>query len=262
MMEVDMGAKREHAIALYMEGIRDGRAREAVTQYTGDRYTQHRTGVADGVEGFVAFFEDFLERTPVRDIQVVRSLEDGQYVFLQAFQSLDDGATQWVTTDFFDTDSSDKLVEHWDVIAAYSTDTPSGHTSVDGSRALEDHEDTESNKKIVRDMVEGVLVAGGTATELEAFVDVDVTQHDTALPDGFGPYAAHVAGEHRSLAYDEIVLLVGEGNFVATLSKARLDAVPTAQVDLYRLSDRKIVERWSNAEPVPPPEEWANSGKF
>ena len=48
-----MGEKRDNAIGLYLEGIRDGRAREAVTRYTGDRYTQHSTGVRDGVEGFV-----------------------------------------------------------------------------------------------------------------------------------------------------------------------------------------------------------------
>ena len=59
----------ENAKALYLEGIRDGRARKAVETYTGDRYTQHSTGVADGVEGFVAFFEPFIERNPQRDIR-------------------------------------------------------------------------------------------------------------------------------------------------------------------------------------------------
>ena len=83
-----MTAKLDNAIALYMDGIRDGNAREAVTKYTGDRYTQHSTGVRDGVEGFVEFFEPFLERNPVRDIQIIRSFEDGQYVFLQAYQNL------------------------------------------------------------------------------------------------------------------------------------------------------------------------------
>ena len=50
-----MSHKIENVKALYLEGIRDGNAREAVTKYTEDRYTQHSAGVADGVEGFVAF---------------------------------------------------------------------------------------------------------------------------------------------------------------------------------------------------------------
>ena len=48
-----MSRKIDSARALYLEGIRDGNAREAVTKYTGHRYTQHSTGVRDGVEGFV-----------------------------------------------------------------------------------------------------------------------------------------------------------------------------------------------------------------
>ena len=67
-----MTQKLANATALYMEGIRDGDVRAAVEAYTGDRYTQHSTGVADGVEGFVEFFNPFVENNPVRDIQVVR----------------------------------------------------------------------------------------------------------------------------------------------------------------------------------------------
>ena len=101
--------KRENAIGLYMDGIRDGNPREAVARYTGDRYTQHSTGVADGQEGFIAFFEPFIARNPKRDIEIVRGIEDGRYVFVQAFQSLNDGEAQWVTTDLFDTDEEGTL---------------------------------------------------------------------------------------------------------------------------------------------------------
>ncbi|MBT8203232.1 MAG: hypothetical protein KJO87_08005, partial [Acidimicrobiia bacterium] len=86
-----MSRKIENATALYLEGIRDGNAREAVTKYTGDRYTQHSTGVRDGIEGFVEFFEDFIERNPVRDIEIKRTLEDGRYLFVHAYQSLNNG---------------------------------------------------------------------------------------------------------------------------------------------------------------------------
>ena len=57
-----MSQRLDNARNLYLEGIRDGKAREAVTQYTGARYTQHSTGVKDGVEGFIEFFEPFISR--------------------------------------------------------------------------------------------------------------------------------------------------------------------------------------------------------
>ena len=52
-----MNNKVNNAKALYMEGIRDGNAKDAVEKYTGARYTQHSTGVRDGKEGFLEFFE-------------------------------------------------------------------------------------------------------------------------------------------------------------------------------------------------------------
>ena len=68
----DMSASKDNALGLYMEGIRDGNALEALNKYTGRRYTQHSTGVADGKQGFLDFFTPFLERTPKRDIRVIR----------------------------------------------------------------------------------------------------------------------------------------------------------------------------------------------
>ena len=113
-----------------------GDQREAVAQYTGDRYTQHSTGVSDGDEGFVEFFEPFIGRNPHRDIRVVRAIEDGRHVFVHAYQSLNHGETQWVTMDFFDTDDDDKIIEHWDVIAPYSSVDPLGsHLDRRGHRA-------------------------------------------------------------------------------------------------------------------------------
>ena len=66
--------KIANATGLYLEGIRDGNVNQALDQYIGDRYTQHSTGVADGKEGFAEFFAPFLERNPIRDIQVVRAI--------------------------------------------------------------------------------------------------------------------------------------------------------------------------------------------
>ncbi len=89
-----MSKRLENAMNLYLEGIRDGKVRASVTKYTGARYTQHSTGVKDGVEGFVEFFEPFISRNRKRDIQIVRAIEDGQYVFLHVYQSLNDSESE------------------------------------------------------------------------------------------------------------------------------------------------------------------------
>lgn len=255
-----MGIRLENAKRLYLEGIRDGNAREAVEKYTGDRYTQHSTGVADGVEGFVAFFEPFIERNPVRDIEIVRGFEDGQYVFIHAFQSLNNGEAKWVTTDFFDTDAEGKIIEHWDVIGAYAEETPSGHTSIDGPTEVTDLDKSDANKAVVREMIEQVLMPGGDPNRIGEWISESYTQHNPDVADGLAAFRQLATAPDRPLNYDEIVLLVGQGNFVATLCKARWGNDPLAQVDLFRLEDGKIVEHWDNAEPAV--DDGVNSGKF
>jgi predicted SnoaL-like aldol condensation-catalyzing enzyme len=260
---VAVSDKKNNAIALYLEGIRDGRVRAAVTSYTGDRYTQHSTGVRDGIEGFVEFFEPFLERNPVRDIEVVRALEDGQYVFVHAYQSLNHGEAEWVTMDFFDTDENDKIIEHWDVISPYVAATPSGHTSVDGASEILDLEHTEANRALVRAMIEDLLMEGGSPHNIDRYISSEqYLQHNAEVEDGLEPFRSKMTAEDRKLFYEEIVLLVAEGNFVASLCKAEWDGAPYAQADLFRVENGRIVEHWDAVEAIGPEEEWVNSGKF
>jgi len=247
-----MGQKLENAKSLYLEGIRDGKAREAVTKYTGDRYTQHSTGVKDGQEGFIEFFTDFIARNPERRIDIVRGWEDGRYVFLQAYQNLGNGDAEWVTTDFFDTDDNGKIIEHWDVISPFAGPNSSGRTQVDGSTEITDLDSTEQNKIVVGDLITNALMTGARTGRIEEFTASEYLSHTTEEADG--------PDHFKALNYDEIVLLVGQGNFVATLCKANREGTPLAQVDIFRLDGGKIVEHWDNSEPVP--ENDVNSGKF
>ena len=260
-----MNPKAQNAINLYLEGIRDGKAREAVTKYTGARYTQHSTGVRDGVEGFVEFFEPFILRNPVRDIQVIRSLVDGSHVFLHVYQSLNNGEAEWVTTDFFDTDQDDKIIEHWDVIASYASITPSGHTSIDGPTEIMDLDKTEANKELVRNLIRDGLMRGGNPRRIREYISPEkYIQHNKEVADGVEHFYRLANAPNRPLNYEEIVLMVGQGNFVATLCRANWKDEEMeqdfAQVDLFRIENGLVVEHWDNVEPVP--ENSVNSGKF
>ena len=260
-----MNTKLKNAKSLYLEGIRDGKVREAVTKYTGSRYTQHSTGVRDGVEGFVEFFEPFLQRNPKRDIQIIRSLVDGQYVFLHAYQSLNDGEFKWVTTDFFDTDENDKIIEHWDVISEYVDATPSGHTSIDGPTEITDLDKTGENKALVRNLIQDGLMKGGNPDNLSRYISEDqYIQHNKEVADGLEHFQKLASMPNRPLNYEEIVLMVGQGNFVATLCRANWNDGSVnqdyAQVDIFRIANGKVVEHWDNVEPVPKND--VNSGKF
>ena len=77
-----MSIQAQNAQNLYLHAIQDGRVAEAQASSVGDNYIQHSTGVPDGKEGFAAFFADFFKRHPERDIKIVRTIEDGNLVFV------------------------------------------------------------------------------------------------------------------------------------------------------------------------------------
>ena len=260
-----MSKRRDNAISLYMKGIRDGKVREAVTKHTGDRYTQHSTGVKDGIEGFVEFFEPFVQRNPHRDIQIVRAIEDGQYVFLHVYQDINNGEAKWITTDLFDTDSDGKIIEHWDVIAPFSEASLSGHTQIDGPNEISDTHITEENKAIVRGYITDVLQRGQVDKITEFVSSESFVQHDPEVADGIDGLTAHIgelAAKGLAMKYDEIFKIIGQGNFVMSYCKMSLGEKQYAVFDVFRLEKGFIVEQWDNMEEIPPKEEWANKGKF
>ncbi|MEM1361035.1 MAG: nuclear transport factor 2 family protein [Pseudomonadota bacterium] len=257
-----MMTAKEHAIGLYMEAIRDGDPRPALDTHIGDRYTQHSTGVKDGKEGFLEFFEPFLERNPVRQMEIRRALQDGPHVFLHAYQSLNDGEAQWVTADFFDSDADGKIVEHWDVIAPYNPLNVSCRSNIDGPTEVTDRHKTASNKAMVIDFIERCLIRNRLDL-LKDYIDpTHFDQHSPMVGDGLDQMLKEFDPTHHKLSYQDCVLAVAEGNFVATLNRARWDETDQCQCDLFRLENDLIVEHWELAETIPPRAEWANSGKF
>lgn len=260
-----MGQKLENAKNLYLQGIRDGKVREAVTTFTGDRYTQHSTGVADGVEGFVAFFEPFIERCKDRDIEVIRTIEDGQYCFVHVMQILNSGEAKWVTADLFDTDANDKIIEHWDVIQAFEENTASGRSMIDGPTEIEDLDKTEANRELIQNFCQEVLVEGNYKNINKYISDTHFHQHSPGIKDGldgFNEYVQQLNGQGIEARYVKIHKLICQGNFSAALSEVRLNGEDWCYIDIFRIKDGKIVEHWDVQEKILPKEQWGNSGKF
>lgn len=257
-----MSVRLDHARGLYLDGIRDGRPREAVAAHTGARYIQHSAGVPDGPEGFVSFFEPFIARNPRREIEIVRAIEDGRYVFLHVYQSLNDGEAEWVTADLFDTDEEGRIVEHWDVISAFEGPGPSGHTQVDGTIEIGDLELTEYNKGRVRLFIAEVL-QNGDLDYFDDYVAEDLIQHAVGLEDGRDAMRNRIEDALDAGVRCEFVFkLIGQGDFVVSYSKSVMDDEAVAAFNIWRISDGRIAEHWSNAETIAPRSEWANSGKF
>lgn len=257
-----MGQGLENVRKIYLEGIAGGDARRAVTEYTGHRYTQHSTGVPDGVEGFLVFFEPFLERNPDREIRIVRIFEDGPWVFCSAYQSLNQGQAKWVTTDLFHTGSDGLILEHWDTIAAYveAGDTLSGNDMAGGADQVDLSADTDATKALVLEYTKQVRQEGDL-TKLPQFVANDLIQHSPAIAGGASGMGQWLASDQCG-QYEFVFQLIGQGDFALTYGKRHAGGKDIAVFDIYRVADGRIVEHWMNEEEIGPRADWGNSGKF
>lgn len=255
-----MGQALDNVRAIYLEGIAGGTARAAVHKYTGHRYTQHSTGVGNGAEGFLKFFEPFVARNPKRDIEIVRSFQDGPWVFCHAYQSLNDGAAQWVTMDMFYTDPNGLILEHWDTIAPHTDTNNSAADMVVGTRDIDHGADTAANKALVLEFTKQVLQEG-RHNKTAAFVAEDLVQHAGTIGAGREGLEDWLRSDAAG-AYDMLFHLMGDGDFVVTYGKRHAGGKDRAVFDLYRVAQGKIMEHWMNAEEIGPRETWGNSGKF
>ncbi|MEM7762538.1 MAG: nuclear transport factor 2 family protein [Pseudomonadota bacterium] len=255
-----MGIAAENVRRLYLEGIAGGNARAAVEKYTGNRYTQHSTGVGDGVEGFLEFFEPFLERNPDRQIDIVCLYEDGPWAFCSAYQSLNGGTAQWVTTDLFYTDDDGLILEHWDTIAEYVPATPSGNDMVGGNRVADNSTNATGTKSLVLEYTKQVLQARDLS-KLPDFVAEDLMQHAGTIAAGRSGLSEWLKSDQCG-DYEMLFQIMADGDFAVTYGKRHAKGEDIAVFDIYRIANNRIAEHWMNEEVIGPRDTWGNSGKF
>ncbi|MGH8702105.1 MAG: nuclear transport factor 2 family protein, partial [Burkholderiales bacterium] len=169
------------------------------------------------------------------------------------------------TMDMFDTDSNDKIIEHWDVISEYVEETASGHSMISGPSEVTDLDSTEENKALVREFLVEVLRDGNLERIGDYLSTESYTQHSPKVADGIAGTVAFIkaqAEQGGAIRYDEVFKVIGQGNFVVSLSKVSMGEKNLAVFDLFRLANGKIVEHWDAIEEIAPVAEWANSGKF
>lgn len=254
-----MGAKLDNAIKFYLGTLRDGRVRQATEMFTGDLLKQHTTGVMDGIEGYVQFFTPFVQSHKNRDVRIIRAIEDNNLVFIHAYNNF--SGQQVASTNFFGFDQNDKVVEQWNVLGRYSGNTPSQHNSVDGEYMIKDEHLTNDNKFVVKDMIENLLMPGGDRTKIYSYIsDLEYTEHDEFTADGLENFRQIIMNNQNQIVYQRVALMVGQGNFVATLSQIILNGQSFARSDVFRLENHKIVEHWDAMEPLK--RHPVNSGKF
>ena len=236
---------------------------EAAAELLAPDYIQHNPGVPSGAAPLLGFVPALAESG--LEVEIHRVLAEDDLVVLhttyrnaQAF-----GAEQMVAFDVFRV-ADGKLVEHWDNLTALTPPNPSGRTQTDGATEITDRDRTAENKALVIDFVNTVLRDGAGERSAEFISTETYLQHNSSVADGLeglGAALATWAEQGITMHYDQIHLVVAEGNFVFTASEGTLAGKPTAFYDLFRVQDGRIVEHWDVIADIP--EEMAHdNGKF
>ena len=225
-----------------------------------NKYVQHNLAVGDGLEGFGAV----MQHAPEGGFKanVVRAFEDGNYVFTHTIY---DFFGPKVGFDVFKFEDG-LIVEHWDNLATVTPANPSGRTQTDGVTASIDLDKTEANKALVSDFLNTVLV-NGQFDQMGKFFDGDnYLQHNSAVADGLSGLGAAIeemAKNDVHMIYTSIHKVLGEGNFVLTISEGTFAGQPTSFYDLFRVENGLIAEHWDIIETILPASEHKNTnGKF
>jgi len=90
-------------------------------------------------------------------------------------------------------------------------------------------------------------------------------QHNPGVGDGLDGLskALDMAKQGLPMEYHTLHKVIGEGNFVLTLSEGQFAGKHVAFYDLFRVESGKIVEHWDVIQDIPPKESWKNqNGKF
>jgi predicted SnoaL-like aldol condensation-catalyzing enzyme len=225
------------------------------------RYTQHNLAVGDGLAGFGAA----LAALPPGSARVntVRVFEDGPFVFAHTDYNF---FGPKIGFDVFRFEGG-LIVEHWDNLQPTpATPNPSGRTMIDGPTVATDLERTGANKVLVRAFVDDILV-NGRMDALAGYYDGDhYLQHNPAVADGLSGLGAALeamADAGVSMTYERVHAVMGEGDFVLTVSEGRFGGEHVAFYDLFRVQGGKIAEHWDTIEAIPPEAQWQNpNGKF
>lgn len=237
--------------------------KEGILTYFSENYIQHNPHVPTGIAPVLNFLP--LLKQAGTTSKTHRILQDGNFIVMhntydnaQAF-----GAKEVVTFDVWRIESN-KIAEHWDAVTPLVQQTVSGRSQFDGPTEITDLNKTDENKAIVNNFVNDVLF-GVNPAKITDYINSDkYHQHNTSIGDGLEGLSKainYLVSQNDMFAYKKVHKVLGEGNFVLTMSEGEWHGKPHAFYDLFRLENSKIVEHWDVIQEIP--EQMAhNNGMF
>ena len=217
-------------------------------------YIQHNPFIPTGLEPFIQMLP--VLKTNGTTAENIRMFQDGNYIFMHNIwrNAKPFGADEMVSFDIIRLDENGKVAEHWDAMTPLAKETASGRTQTDGPRTAEDSDKTEANKKLGVGLVEDVLM-GNNPNNITKYISAEqYHQHNPGIKDGLSGIAEavkYLTAQNNMFKYTKIHKVLGEGNFVLTVSEGAWSGKQQVFYDLLRFENGKAVEHWDVIQPIP-----------
>lgn len=228
-------------------------------------YIQHNPFLPTGRDAFAQVVTTVLEDNGTL-VENQRMMEDGNFVAMHNLwiNAAPFGADTVVSFDILRFDENGKIAEHWDAIQPWEFPTVNGNTMTDGPTAITNLNETESNKALAVNIIQDVLM-GQNPNNITNYIAVDYIQHNPQIDNGLQGIqdaVAYLTSINNMFQYNTIHKVIGEGNFVLTVSEGTWNGTSNAFYDLFRMENGKAVEHWDVIQPVPTTGLANNNGMF
>jgi predicted SnoaL-like aldol condensation-catalyzing enzyme len=227
---------------------------ETMRELANADYIQHNPFIPTGLEPFIEMLPVLAEAGTTAEN--IRMFEDGNYVFMHNIWRNAEpfGAPEMVSFDIIRVDENGKVAEHWDALQPLVSETVSGRTQTDGPTEATDLDQTEANKALAVALVRDVLMGEDPSRITDYISSESYAQHNPFIADGLEGIVAAVealTAQDNMFVYTDIHAVLGEGNFVLTVSEGQWNGGTHAFYDLFRMEGGMIVEHWDVIQPVP-----------
>jgi len=244
-------SNKEKAIVFVRDALSN--QNEAVLkEITREDLIQHNPTVPNGTAVVIGHVLPALKAAGTK-AEIARVFTDGDYVITHNHwkNATPFGGDNLIAFDIYRFDKEGKIAEHWDALQSMVEETTSGRSQLDGATKITDLDKTEANKAQVKALF-NVLI-NGTQEEAGAAVmanfEPNYKQHNPKAGDGIEGFMAAMPSEQWVFTKQHKVL--GEGNFVLSISEGTHKGVPSIFYDLVRLENDKIVEHWDVIQVIP-----------
>lgn len=217
-------------------------------------YIQHNPFIPTGLEPFIQMLPVLQENGTTAEN--IRMFQDGNYVFMHNVwkNAKPFGAEEMVSFDIIRLDENGKVAEHWDAMTPVVKETASGRTQTDGPVTVEDPDKTAENKALAKALIEDVLMGKNPSKITEYISAEQYDQHNPGIEDGLNGIVAaveYLTAQDNMFQYHKIHKILGQGNFVLTVSEGEWSGKQQVFYDLFRVENGQMVEHWDVIQEIP-----------